>query len=177
MKKVLIALAILAFAAPLFAGDGYVAIYVDEGHTKCEVYYPQPSADRYLYVFWLVPQGLKATEYMLELSDIDNLELGSVTHNPDSNLQMGAPETGMVTAFETCWTDWVWSQKIRFYVYEADPMWIYLRAYPGADHDAADCNFNNPQLVHCNILNHLAVNQPCVVGNEESSWGAIKSLF
>ncbi len=180
MKKALLALAILALAAPIFAAEGYVGIYTDTGHSNCSVNYPQPTDQRYLYVFWFAPVvGFQAVEFRLELSDIDLLELGAVTHNPDSNLQLGDVESGIAVAFQTCYVNqWQWSERVRFYLYDTYPGYIYLRGFPGASHDIAWCAPGyEGSMSEAAILNHLAINQPCEVATESESWGAIKSMF
>jgi hypothetical protein len=177
MKKVLlIASAILVFAS--VANAQYVGLYADAGRVSCTVNV-MPYTPFECWVLMNNPdRGIQAAEYRVILPA--GIVSVATTTNPDINLTLGDWASGISVSFMTCWQTWVWPQHITCLSMGVAPAgFITIEGKPGSLPyylQIASCELGFP-IYPLTILNHLALNQPCEVGTEETSWVAIKSLF
>jgi hypothetical protein len=175
-KAIIIALAMLVLSAPAMAQQ--FSLWADEGMTSCSVT-TNPYTPFIIFVFLDPgPDGAFAAEYQL---------LGPAGHFSISNLKapfvsgatigvpFGAP--GMAAPFLMCQSSLVWVWQVT--CMGADPVpGVYLLE-PNADSGnlgIAICPGDRP-LAEATLVNHFGYNMDCVVGTEETSWGAIKSLM
>jgi hypothetical protein len=176
MKKLLLALAILVFATPLFAADAYVGLYTDANHGVCDLYLVGGFMPFDLWIWWIAPTvGVQAAEYRIVAPSY--VILSTVTTNPDISVTLGDIVNGISVAFYGCNPSWVWTQKVLCYLTGPGPGFIQIDKRPDVDHiQIASCELGYP-IYTAAVLNHLAIGQSCQIATEESSWGAIKSLF
>ncbi len=177
MKKVLlIASAILVLASA--ANAQYVGLYADAGRVSCSVTV-MPYTPFECWVLMSYPErGIQAAEYRLILPA--GIISTATTTNPDINLTLGDWAAGISVSFMTCWQTWVWPQHIScLSLGVAAPGFITVEGKPLSLPyflQVASCELGFP-IYPLKVLNHLALNCSCVIGTEETSWGAIKSLF
>lgn len=175
MKKVLLAVMLLVFATPVFAADAYVALYADAGRSDCDVLIVGGFMPFEVWVWFSSWRGVQAAEY--KLTAPAGVIASTVTTNPDINVTLGDPWSGIAVSFQNCQTGWVWAQHVACYLTVASPAFILVEASPTAGAlQIASCELGYP-LFPAAVVNHLALNQGCVVATENASWGAIKSLF
>lgn len=175
MKKVLLAVMMLALATPAFAADAYVGLFADANHSSCSVnivggFYPFE-----VWIWMTSHLGVQAAEYKMT-APAGAVIVSTVTTNPDITASLGDVAGGISVAFGACQNGWVWTQHVSCYLLSPAPMFVLIEARPGVGLQIASCELGFP-IYPATVLNHLALNQPCVVATENASWGAIKSLF
>ena len=177
MKKILLTIAAIAlFAAP--ASAQMYSLWADEGMTSCEVH-TNPYTPFTIFVFLDPgPEGAFAAEYKLT---------GPVGHFSTANLKapfvsgatigvpFGAP--GMAAPFLSCQADLVWIWQVTCMGPDPVPgFYILSENDESGNLGIAICPGDRP-LADGTLYNHFGYNDGCVVGTEESSWGAIKSMM
>ncbi len=176
MKKLLLAMAILVLATPVFSADAYVGLFADGAHSDCDVYLSGGFMPFNVWVWFIAPSvGVQAAEYRVVPPAY--VIVSTPTINPGISVSLGDALAGISVAFFGCQTGWVWTQNISCYLTGAGPG--YVRIEKRLDVPAiqiASCELGNP-IYPAAVLNHLAIGQGCQIATEESSWGAIKSLF
>ncbi len=176
MKKVLLALAILALATPVFAADAYVALFSDIDHSVCSVNFAAPFVMFDCWIFMTSHLGVQAAEYRIVVPTTPTVVAQIPVTNPEITVSLGDPIAGISVSFGTCQTGWVWSQRIPCYLMGAQAGYMMIEAKPGVGLQIASCETGFP-IYSATVLNHLALNNPCEIATEDASWGAIKSLF
>lgn len=175
MKKVLLAVAMLMLATPVFAADGYVALYADANHSNCSVMNPGGFFPAEVWIWFFTPSlGVQAAEY--KLTAPASVIVSTVTTNADITASLGDVVGGISVAFGACQNGWVWTQHVTCYLTMTAPDFIRIEPRPAVGLQFASCELGFP-IYPATVLNHLALNQGCVVATENASWGAIKSLF
>lgn len=156
----------------------YVGIYADEYHTDCSI--DVTSAPLFFQAWlWVMPSdnGFYGTEFGYRSPSW--VTLGPAIGNDGLAVTVGCPQdqyTSCLT-FSECQYDWVWLVRWDAWAMEAGNVGeIYLvpTEWFGPPIIIADCNYAQ---MPPRILNNLHINEPCVTGTEEKSWGAIKALF
>ena len=181
MKKVILLVAAIALmAGSVNAGPtAYIGLYTDAGHSVCSQMIPAMYVG-YTTWIWVLPNdnGMMCAEFKL-VQPAWNLCTGT-TVNPAHSVALGAPydATGVSICFGTCQTEWVWLYQLAQLPTAAGiPDFIYIQERPDAGaYQIANCLPGYP-LEPLTILNHLALNQDCVISNEDASWGAIKGMY
>lgn len=181
MKKVLMIVAALALVAgSVSAGPlHYIGLYTDAGHSVCRADIPAPYVGFTTYV-WMLPAdtGIICAEFKLT-APAWLLNIGTV-ENPGKSVVLGTPYgvDGVSFCFANCQTDWVWLFEISQLPTAAalqDFVYVGIRPDAGA-YQVASCLPDYP-IEPLTILNHLALNQDCIVAAESSTWGAIKGMY
>ncbi len=180
MKRVIMAVVVLSFlASAAYAGPNfYVAMYnpgedrPDCGATVSALY------EAYSIWVWILPNddGLKGFDFKIVLNgDICTAN----TDNPDLSVTMNSPTSadGWVGTFSGCMTEWTWLTKLDLVVTNLDPHYVEIIENPetGAV-EATDCTEGYP-INDLIVLNNYGVNTPCQTDAENSSWGAVKSMY
>ena len=175
MKKLLLALAILALAAPVFAQNGYVGLFADANHSDCDIYLAGGFMPFDTWIWFIHPLGVQAAEYRIVAPSY--VILSTVTTNPEISVTLGDPVSGISVAFYGCNIGWVWTQRIACYLTGPGPGYVMIDKRPEVPAiQLCSCELGFP-IYPATVLNHLAIGQGCQIATEESSWGAIKSLF
>jgi hypothetical protein len=98
MKRLVLALVILAFATPLFAADAYVGLFTDANHGVCDLYLVGGFMPFDLWIWWIAPTvGVQAAEYRIVAPSY--VILSTVTTNPDISVTLGDIVNGISVAF------------------------------------------------------------------------------
>lgn len=175
MKKVLLALAILALATPAFSAPAYVGLFADANHMDCDVMLVGGFMPFDVWVWFFTPElGVQAAEYMATAPA--GVIPSVVTTNPLITASLGDMWSGISVSFGACQNGWVWTQHAACYLTSASMMFLTIGPRPGVGLQIASCELGFP-IYPAVVLNNLALNQDCVVATENASWGAIKSLF
>jgi hypothetical protein len=189
MKKALLTIAAIAMlAAP--ASAQVVGIFADEAGTvgcvECQpIYQPLP-----IYVVLdpgTIGGGATALEYRMEVP-LSHYQSGPVTTNTSViTSQLGSWYNGDNAVTFSCQTAPVWLVTIPFANATADPdnpgcaMGAYFQIVDNTQVNTvqiADCDDEAGRPKHpCAVYNYFGFNEPCWVGTEDSSWGAIKSMM
>jgi hypothetical protein len=179
MKKVLLTIAAIAlFAVP--ASAQMLSLWADEGMTSCEVSVAGPYTPFQVYVFLEPgPDGAFAVEYKLttpagHFSPAGNV-INPVVSGATIGVWYGAP--GISAPFTSCQSDLFWVIMLNMMSPNVDPG--YYMFEPNDDSNfmgVAICPDPRP-LADATAYNYFGFNDGCVVGTEESSWGAIKNMM
>jgi hypothetical protein len=176
-KALLITLALLCIATFVNAKD-YIGVYFDTIHTACT-----KSVTGYVgiyYYIWVLPEprGLTAVEFKIVFPGMINPEEnGGLTLNPGINLTLGDVLTGWSATFASC--TYGWTQVYRQRVFpdpDVEPNG-YIQIVKTDDSQNLGLSTCEMQDMPFTVLNHGAINLPCIIGTKDASWGAIKSLF
>ncbi|MDD3643584.1 MAG: hypothetical protein PHQ19_09005 [Candidatus Krumholzibacteria bacterium] len=179
MKKVLLTIAAIALlAAPATAQK--FSLWTDATQSACDVTLAAPYTPFHVVVF-LEPgiAGAFAVEYKLATPEGHFSPGGNVIAPFVSGATIGnwfgAP--GISAPFTSCQTELVWIINLNmmapnttagYYTMELNDNSLFM--------GVAICPGTRP-LVDGTALNHFGFNTGCIIGTEESSWGAIKSMF
>jgi hypothetical protein len=177
MKKILLTIAAIAlFAAP--ASAQVYSLWADEAMTSCAVT-TNPYTPFTIFVFLDPgPDGAFAAEYKLvgpagHFSTAN--EKAAFVSGATIGVPFGAP--GMAAPFLSCQSDLVWVWNVTCMGPTPDPGYYLLEPNDDSGNlGIAICPGDRP-LADATLYNHFGYNDGCLVGTEESSWGAIKSLM
>jgi hypothetical protein len=177
MKKVLIASALLLISSAAFAQPmGFMGLYADDGHSICEVINPGGFLPFTLWI-WCSPglEGQICAEFKIGYPA--NVIQSTMTTNPEISVTLGDLATGMSACYVSCQWGWNWPFQQTCYLTDTTPAFITIEAHPEVGvYQFANCLPGYP-TEDIFVMNHLALNQPCEIATEETSWGAIKSLY
>jgi hypothetical protein len=162
-----------AFAQP---PTGYIGLYADETRFSCEVINPGGFTP---FVFWIyvLPSYLGMICAEFEICYPPNVIWSTVTYQDPPVTLAGDLMEGLSICFLDCTYDWYWIAHQSCYLTDTTPSFIEVCPHPyvGA-YQFANCEPGFP-VEPCVVLNHLALNQPCVVATKDVSWGAIKNMM
>ncbi|MCK4549586.1 MAG: hypothetical protein KAU49_05435 [Candidatus Krumholzibacteria bacterium] len=155
-----------------------IGIYVDEGHSECSSY---PALYQVVnFWVWVLPgnDGMICVEY--EITTPANVIEAATTVNPEAGYSIGDAivPPGATVCFPTCRTDWIWIHQLTCLVTDSVPSIITLD--PHGDYGimrALNCIEPGEHYETMTKVNDVYLFQECVLANQESSWGAIKSLL
>jgi hypothetical protein len=182
MKRALLLGAAILFLAGSTAAVpppiGYIGVFADGAHSiayLCPAQYEQFQA-----WIWILPgtHGVQAAEFAVSFP-ATTLVLATVQH-PNITVALGALSTGISVSFGEAWcqTDWVWTHHLTMMSLAVVQTWIAIiphpRVLPVPAYHVATCELGYP-IERLSYLTPLYLCQSW--GVEESSWGAIKSLF
>lgn len=158
----------------------YIGLFADEDFTVCSVdVVPASSFDVYV---WCRPdwEGMVCVEFQIAYPSHLILMTSLTQKHPGISIEYGDIESGISTCFHECQYDQLWVYRLTFVSLESgDPDFVRIEdflpeeQYGGLNFAACQGGFPVRDAI---VLNHLALNQDCVVGTEAASWGAIKSL-
>lgn len=177
MKKILLTIAAIAlFAVP--ASAQMLSIWGDVEMTTCEYY-----GDAYVpFQIYLIlepgPDGVFAAEYMLVLPS--NLMVQVQTPSPAISIVKDNPigPPGVSVGFLTCQMEPLVVYQFQMFPTSADPS--HIQIVENADTGKliiANCEEPLRPEMPCAVFDYFGFNAGCIVGTEESSWGAIKSMM
>ncbi len=178
MKKVILTIAAIAlFAVP--ASAHVLSLWADEGMTSCQVEMPGIYTPFNVFVF-LEPgtDGAFAVEYKLQILP-GHFSNGQVI-NPNVaaatiGVWIGSP--GISAPFTSCQSELLWVVNLTMMAPNTDPgHYMFALNEDSSFMGVAICAGARP-LQPATAYNHFGYNDGCVVGTEESSWGAIKNLM
>jgi hypothetical protein len=178
-KAMLIFLATMFVASYAYAGPhDYIGLFFDTGHAVCRT---DVTGDMSVYYYvWAKPAelGMYAVEFKIVFPPIV-YDMGSLTLNPGINLTLGDITTGWSATFATCQLYGAWVQVYRQRVYcdtglAPDGVIQITQTDDSQNLGLADCDMVGQYFT---VLNHAHINQDCLIGTKDASWGAIKSLF
>ncbi len=181
-KALLLGLALLLVSSAAHAQYGYIALFTDDARTAWCVtgtgFYP---ADVWI---WCLPgvNGQICAEFAIGYPS--NVIGSTVTWNePLISVFLGDLPNGLSVCFVDCQHDWFWIVHMALWVTDPIPAYIEILPHPGAGvYQFANCLEGYP-VEPCTKLTNFYVNygpeEPeCgVLGVEDTSWGAIKSIF
>jgi len=187
MKKVLLIVAAL-FVVTAMSGTanalyplGYIGAYVDTvaTHTYWCWYgpsYPDPAPKVWI---WIKPgaNGCHGAEFALSYST--NLIQGMVTKNDDIGVLTIGDLVNGISITCSCQNDWAWLVNQVIQPKNGSAARIYIVAHPTVGkYRFINCLDGYPKE-DCVLLNHAWFNKtPCPAwATQESTWGAIKSMF
>jgi hypothetical protein len=183
MKKIILIISALLLMSGVAAAQnpqvGFMGLFIDEIHSVCEVNNPGGFYPFTLWI-WCMPSinGQICAEFMIIYPP--NVISSTVTQNDAIiSVTLGDLGNGMSVCYTGCQWGWNWPFRQAMYLTDTAPSWIGIGPHPDIDppiYQFANCDPGYP-TEDINIMNQLALNQPCVVAVEETSWGAIKSLY
>lgn len=177
MKRLFVMGCILAvFVAPASAqlpANAYFGLFIDEARTDWCV----AGLGAHMMYFVILPAegGVQCCELSTDL-----IGTGVMFFVPTYHPDMASPVSGsipgdMFFCFDICQTDWVWAYSIQLLVQSEDPIRIEIGPYATQPYPiAADCSLDEGEAIP---FTHFYINDCGPTGVEESSWGAIKSLY
>ncbi len=180
-KAMLLAVAIMLVATSAFAGPkAYIGIWADEAHSVCSVSPPQYApTPAYIYVL-PSERGLQAAEFRMALP-ATIIQTASVK-NAGITVELGSLANGISVAFGEgmCQMDWTWLYNLTLMALATVPAVVEITPHPGTlpepAYQVANCLPGYP-IEPVVKLTSLYFYQSCVIGTEETNWGAIKSMF
>ena len=176
-KAIIIVLAMFVISAPAAAQQ--LSLWADEGMSACSVATAAPYAAFNLYVFLEPgPEGAFAVEYKLTTPP-GHFSPSSVISPVVSDATIGAwfNGNGVSAPFNSCQSTLFWVINLTMMSPDTVPGFYTLGLNDTTGFmGVAICPGIRP-MVDGIALNHFGFNADCVVGTEESSWGAIKSMM
>lgn len=178
-KALLLGLAILLISGAANA-QGYIGLYADDAHTtQCVNGLMVPLT----FWIWCLPgaDGQICAEFMIGMPA--NTIPSTVTPNaPLISVTLGDLDSGVSVCYVGCQDDWNWCFQRTFYVTDGMQTVIEILGHPDTGLvQFANCLDGYPlepaTAYPLMLLNVLPDDCPEIVGTEETSWGAIKSLF
>ena len=157
--------------------NNYIGLYADDMHSECSVTVSAPSEIFTVWV-WALPsdEGMICAEYAMNIPTYIFIT-GTVTQ-PTHTLGLdGCTTQRCSVCFGDCQYDWLWFAQFTMMSMQVIADEIQIISHPDVGFVAAAVCSEGYPIVPLVILNHLAINQPCVIGAESHSWGAIKTLF
>ena len=176
-KAIIIALAMFVISAPAAAQQ--LSLWADDGMNDCAVWTTGPYQAFNVFVFLEPgPEGAFAVEYKL------TAPLGHFATVPTPNpivsaatigVWFGAP--GISAPFVTCQVNPFWVVNLTMMAPDVVSAHYMLGLNDNSNFmGVAICPGDRP-MVDGVALNHLGFNADCVIGTEETSWGAIKNMM
>jgi hypothetical protein len=178
MKKALLLVLASMFVAGFAFGKDYIGVYFDTTHDACTKSVPA-YAGIYYYI-WVLPEarGLTAVEFKIVFPGMINPEEnGGLTVNVGINLTLGDVLTGWSATFANCTYGWTQIYRQRVWPDPAVEPNGYIRIVETDDSHNLGLSTCEMMDMPFTVLNHGAINLPCIIGTKDASWGAIKSLF
>ena len=187
MKRILLTIALVAvLAAPASAQK--ISLWADENMNEIEVT-PGMGGTFDLYVF-IEPdaRGIFGAEFSIDnpSASIFFTPPGVPFDNPAANITVSMGNYfggGISLGFGACHETAIWITRINFTSYETELVFFTLGVATTGDPPVTQETINvaicDEDHTKCEGIayNHFGINQPGVIGTEESSWGAIKSLM
>jgi hypothetical protein len=179
MKKVLLTIAVIALmAAPATAQK--LSIWADADQQACDVMGVGAYSPFHVFVFLEPgPDGAFAVEYKLA-TPVGHFSPGGNVIAPfvsgaTIGVWYGSP--GISAPFTSCQSDLVWVVDLTMMSPNADLGYYTLELNESSSFmGVAICPGTRP-LLDATAYNHFGFNTECVVGTEDASWGAIKSMY
>ena len=180
MKRILLlGLALLFVSGAVSAQQ--VAMYVDEARASWCVMDAMPYDFINIYLFINPPaEGAKCID-LSTVAEYGNYRVFAYEPNPGAQdpILGGFPDDDLAGCFAACQDTWNWLVRGEIMMLSADPVKIYFR--PSQDPVQPNMwmlNCADPaEEVEALALTDFYVNSCGPVSVEESSWGAIKSLY
>lgn len=189
MKKLLMCLVgLLLLSSAAAAQNATIGLFADQDVAPAPAYESHCVTGEGLYTFemwiWCRPSadGQMCAEFMLSYPA--NVITSTVTANVAIvSVSLGDLSTGMSVCFKTCQNTWLWCFHQLIYVTNTDVTTIDIMGHPenGGRILFADCREHYP-LSEVPPICGMQLNtapEDCFdpTGTEDSSWGAIKSLY
>ncbi len=188
MKRAILILLVLAFSASgaLAQPDSsYVGVFSDVNHSIWRVDYtavpPAPTLF-YAYIWWLPSvRGITGAEFALTYpTSMSDMIIALTTLNPTDLFVMGTLASGITIAWNgNCMTDWTYSHRLTCYLFSVNPNQIMIVEHPTvvpSEYHVSTCELGTP-IEPVKRYTHLYLNWDGGIAVENTSWGAIKSLF
>jgi hypothetical protein len=178
MKKVvMLTLALIMISGVAYACPG-MGLFADEAYSICEVINPGGFFPFEMWIWCQAPDPIGMICAEFRICYPANVIQSTVTWNdPIISVSLGDLPSGLSVCFVSCQYGFLWICHQACYVTDTEPAFIEVCAHPDVGvYQFADCSEGYP-TIPISLWNNLALNQPCVVGTEESSWGAIKSMM
>jgi hypothetical protein len=179
MKKILLTIAAIAlFAAPVSAN--VLSMYADADMLNMEVTTGAPYQPFNVYVF-LEPgvDGAFAVEYMLAALPghfSTTMDINPVVSGATIGVWFGSP--GISAPFTTCQSELFWLVNLTMMSPDLVPGYYTFELNESSQFmGVATCEEPMRPMVDGTAYNMFGFNTLGVVGTEESSWGAIKSMM
>ena len=178
MKKILLTIAAIALLAAPASAQVY-SLWSDEEMQVCDFH----TEDIYVYytVFIMVepgPDGVSGAEYKLIAPPGANFNevLASPFASAALGSVVGAPGNSVAIA---CQTELFWLYSFRMLVMpESEPGMFQILPHDDTGLiSVSTCELPLKPIIDATVYNYFGFNEACVVGTEESSWGAIKSMM
>jgi hypothetical protein len=177
-RLLLLAAAFALLAAPVSAQQ--LSLWADEGMTSCQVTTAAPYSLFHVFVV-LEPgaDGAFAVEYKLTTPAGHFSPGGSIiapfVSAATIGVWYGAP--GISAPFTSCQVETVWIINMAMMAPNTTPGYYTIGLNDSSNFcGVAICPGTRP-LLDANVLNEFGFNADCVIGTEDASWGAIKSMF
>jgi hypothetical protein len=177
-KALLIALALFVVSVPASAQQ--LSLWSDEAMTSCSVTTAGPYTPFPIYVFLEPgPEGAFAVEYKLttpagHFSPAGNV-INPVVSGATIGVWYGAP--GISAPFTSCQVSLFWVIMLNMMAPNTTPGHYAFALNDDSNFmGVAICPDPRP-LADAIAINEFGFNADCVVGTEESSWGAIKNMM
>ena len=187
MKRILLTVALLAIlAAP--ASAQLISLWADDAMTQCSVT-PGMAGTFDLYIV-VEPdaRGIFGAEFSIVNPSpaIFFTPPGGVTWNPAAQVTVSMGEffgAGISLGFGQCINVPMWVASYNFTSYEMNPVFFTLDVATTGEPPVTQTTINVAicDEAHSKVegfaYSHFGINQDCVIGTEETSWGAIKSMM
>ncbi|MBN1163009.1 MAG: hypothetical protein JXB45_00385 [Candidatus Krumholzibacteriota bacterium] len=176
MKKVILfVVAIALLMGNAQAMNSYIGLFRDEERTDFHYF----GAGQFDVWVWHYPgsDGMMSAEFAMTYPP-DCCQIGWEV-NPDYKIIFQNPTfpNGGAITFETCAYDWKWSYKLTVLAASPDPGIIKVVPNPHTGKILyAACTTGFPTYEPI-IYTWFCVNYFCYIDVEETSWGAIKSMY
>ena len=177
-KAIIIALAMFVISAPATAQQ--LSLWADDGMSDCSVSTTAPYQAFNVYVF-LEPgaDGAFAVEYKLvaPAGHFATVQTPSpVVSEATIGVWFGSP--GISAPFTACQVNTFWVVNLTMMSPNTDPGFYTLELNDNSLFlGVATCEEPLRPMIDGTAYNFFGFNDACVVGTEESSWGAIKSMM
>jgi hypothetical protein len=178
MKKVIMMIAVIALmAGSAYAGPNYYIGMYSAGaeHSSCGVEVASAPA-LYTVEFWILPGDLGLKSFAFKLDTAGDVVF-SQTNSPDCSFVSGTLADGLMGSMTGCWYDWKMVITAQMYAFTTAGHALTILPKPDiGELQATDCTPGYP--IHDLIaLNTFGINMACTTDTEDSSWGAVKSLY
>lgn len=176
-KALLLAVALLLISGSALACPG-IGLFADPDRSICEVINPGGFFPFEMWI-WFQPHlvnGAICEEFRI-CYPLNVIQSTVTWNDPIISVMLGDLPSGLSVCFLVCQYDFFWLCHQMCYLTDTLPAWIEVCPHPDVGViQYADCTPGYPVWPN-SVWNHLALNQPCVIGTEESSWGAIKGMY
>lgn len=181
MKRILLVTVMVLLVATAVSAQlppkGYVGFFADVGRSSWCI---TGMGSFTLYFFALPPQGgMDCVEIRSVLSSGNIAVFNPVYHADVLEPVMGGVPGDLAACFGNCWYNWVQVFSATIFIMAATPETVSIAPFTGSPY---------PKILDCLVpanekeaipFTYLYTNtSPCPpIGNSESTWGAIKSLY